>query len=323
MNHEEYEALISAQLDGELTADEKSRLSAHLAACPQCRQMQKEFLALQAGLLSIAAEPPAGLAAKIVEGLESQPVTVVPQKSRVGRRVAPWLAAAAMVALVFLGVVHPGFPFGGSTSEAPTEMCEEVTETTEAAMDEPEEEAWDSQAEGVTPDETAQAPQTQAQTHSGSTGTTQNSMAASDRPPSEDTAVPSDATGGSAGSGGSAPQAPVASETTEAPAVRDSKPTAEPPEDAKWSDTIDGYTAEDAPDEVPHKDVPLSDESHGLTWQEAMNALTAYLRNLGQSDPAVTPLGLSADGTSWLFSSGGGRYAVDRETGQITVLSSP
>ncbi len=48
MNCEEYEILLSARLDGALTPEETARLEAHLAQCPQCRQLAQELETLQA-----------------------------------------------------------------------------------------------------------------------------------------------------------------------------------------------------------------------------------------------------------------------------------
>ena len=42
MSHDAYEALISAQLDGDLSPEEEAGLEAHLAICPQCRAAKAE-----------------------------------------------------------------------------------------------------------------------------------------------------------------------------------------------------------------------------------------------------------------------------------------
>ena len=61
MNCEEYEILLSARLDGALTPEETARLEAHLAQCPQCRQLAQELETLQAQTAALTQEVPRAL----------------------------------------------------------------------------------------------------------------------------------------------------------------------------------------------------------------------------------------------------------------------
>ena len=132
MSHEAYEDLISAQLDGELTSEEAAQLEAHLAQCPQCRRAKREMETVHRLLLGAAAVPPADMEQRILAGLDA-PRAVTP---RLGRRVAPWIAAAAVVALVVLGVVKPQFPSQGNrTDEVQAEYAIESAEESEEAAE--------------------------------------------------------------------------------------------------------------------------------------------------------------------------------------------
>ena len=70
--HEPFEELISASLQGDLTADERRRLDAHLDGCDQCRQTLAAFSdqrRILAGLRHVA--PPRDLGARVRAGVES------------------------------------------------------------------------------------------------------------------------------------------------------------------------------------------------------------------------------------------------------------
>ena len=69
--HEPFEELISASLQGDLTADERRRLDAHLDGCEQCRQTLAAFSdqrRMLAGLRHVA--PPRDLGARVRAGIE-------------------------------------------------------------------------------------------------------------------------------------------------------------------------------------------------------------------------------------------------------------
>ncbi len=100
--------LISASLDGELTAAEEARLREHLAQCPACRALQAELAGLQAatqaGLETVA---PPELKARIMDELPAQ-------RKPAGKVVywRRWGAMAAAVALVALAAWQlPRFVF--------------------------------------------------------------------------------------------------------------------------------------------------------------------------------------------------------------------
>ena len=109
MNHESYEILISAQLDGALSPEEEAQLEKHLASCPACRRVRAELEGVHALLLGAAAPTPPQFSDRILSGLAAQEQRKRPPLLR---RAAPFLASAAVLALVLLGLVRPALPFG-------------------------------------------------------------------------------------------------------------------------------------------------------------------------------------------------------------------
>ena len=159
MNCEEYEILLSARLDGALTPEETARLEAHLAQCPQCRQLAQELETLQAQTAALTQEVPRALQ----ENLEGRDWSRVPQTgtapSKKKKRLLPWAAcAAAAVVLMVFGFTHLALPGGSSglskgfaalfslpgDREESTATAEDSTQSAD-----PEEEASD-QTDGAT-----------------------------------------------------------------------------------------------------------------------------------------------------------------------------
>ena len=71
-----YQQQISQMLDGELPAEQVQTLRAHLRTCPDCRHVYDDFLSLQTAVRDAAAEPPADLAARIMQQVRREPVPV-------------------------------------------------------------------------------------------------------------------------------------------------------------------------------------------------------------------------------------------------------
>ena len=63
--------LISAQLDGALTAEEAGALDEHLAQCPACRALRADLSTLHQLLPTLAEEPPAGLKDNIMKAVHA------------------------------------------------------------------------------------------------------------------------------------------------------------------------------------------------------------------------------------------------------------
>ena len=117
---EPYEDLLSAQLDGELTAREQADLTAHLETCPYCRKYARDLQALHASLLAMAADPPDWMTDSILEEAKASP-----NPAKKARRLAP-LACASVLALVLLGsapLLFGGDPAGESAGAESTEQA--------------------------------------------------------------------------------------------------------------------------------------------------------------------------------------------------------
>ncbi len=135
MNCENAFELISASLDGELTAAEEAQLREHLAQCPACRALQVELTGLQAATQAeLEAAAPPELKAKIIENLPAQtkPTAKVVYWKR-------WGAMAAAIALVALAAWRlPRFVFDPVEVDIAPAADQSVAGTTEAAADLPE-----------------------------------------------------------------------------------------------------------------------------------------------------------------------------------------
>ena len=74
-----YQQQISQMLDGELPAEQVQTLRAPLRTCPDCRHVYDDFLSLQTAVRDAAAEPPADLAARIMQQVRREPVPMAPR----------------------------------------------------------------------------------------------------------------------------------------------------------------------------------------------------------------------------------------------------
>jgi hypothetical protein len=115
--HEPFEELISASLHGDLTADERRRLDAHLDTCDQCRGTLAAFAEerrMIAGLRHVA--PPRDLGARVRAGIEYASVPWWRRPTTIFTAVGGTLAAVtgALLALVVLN----GNPTGPQVADA-------------------------------------------------------------------------------------------------------------------------------------------------------------------------------------------------------------
>lgn len=100
---ERYEADLSALLDGELEPAREEELRAHMETCDECRQLYETFSLLHED----AQEPPADLAARIMDAVRSEaPDNITPMPKKKNRWV-PWLAAAACFVVIVGALAIP------------------------------------------------------------------------------------------------------------------------------------------------------------------------------------------------------------------------
>lgn len=99
MNCDKYLELMSAALDGELSAEERRELDSHLAVCPDCAQLYQNLSGQTAVMRELDCEVPADLKERIMSNLPKQEQPAKQGKVIHWKRWAP-VAAAACLALV-------------------------------------------------------------------------------------------------------------------------------------------------------------------------------------------------------------------------------
>ncbi len=116
---DEIAALLSASLDGELTAEEQAALDEHLAVCPACRALLEELRSLQTAAANMEEIPaPAGFAAAVMAAVAADPAqeradNVIPFASKMARKRRKnwtrWVASVAAMAVIAVGAASlPG-----------------------------------------------------------------------------------------------------------------------------------------------------------------------------------------------------------------------
>lgn len=107
MNCETMLELMSAALDGELTAEEKAELDRHLAQCDQCRALFNDLRVIHASCDTLEAVPPPILKESILKNLPPQEPPALKQANKViPIRWKRWAAMAAAFVLVSLAAWH-------------------------------------------------------------------------------------------------------------------------------------------------------------------------------------------------------------------------
>ncbi len=93
--------LISARLDGALSAGEEAALEAHLALCPACRALLADLEELHGVLPELWTEPPADLTDRVMDRIRTEPSAASTRRSV--RRWKQWLSMVAVFAVILLG----------------------------------------------------------------------------------------------------------------------------------------------------------------------------------------------------------------------------
>lgn len=139
MNHrEEYAPMLSAYLDGELSAAEEARLRAHLDECEACREELAALAAVHEALLDETEyEAPAGFAEGVMARVRAEKTAAPKKAPHIGRR---WAGLAACAALaVLIGTLLPNvLRMGSSAPEGMTAGPAASTEYDAAIAEEPE-----------------------------------------------------------------------------------------------------------------------------------------------------------------------------------------
>lgn len=98
MNCEEALELISGHIDESNTQEEEAQLQAHLASCAACRAILSAYEELDTGLATLKAEPPAELAAGVMDAIRQE----ASASRKIRRFPARGIAATAVAAALLL-----------------------------------------------------------------------------------------------------------------------------------------------------------------------------------------------------------------------------
>ena len=297
----EYEVLLSARLDGELTRSESARLDAHLAACPSCQALAAQLEALRAELEGMNPVPPASLAKNVMEQVRNEAKTIpFPAKPAPKKHLARYGAFAAALALVIAG----GSFLAADRFGASSDMAETAAVAAEAEDTLPDED-WVEAAEA--PTETADVPM-------------------------EDTAAEESGVSPSPGAGGSygysiaqteptAPAAPAAEAE-----VSSGSAAAVVTEQAAAEEAVSDGAFETADFKEKNASESAVAAAPAVSEDRARSLLSAALADRGGSW-TVTSDGKNAAGTAWLFTAAdpaAGRslqFSVSVKDGTVTELS--
>lgn len=133
MTCSEYHILISAKLDGEITAEEAQQLAEHLRICPSSRSY--------ASLLEAAfspeqmTEPPAGLRDAILQKTAEMTVPKRTAGKKRILRIASAFAAAAACVVLCIAAIPIFLPKGASTDSAACKAADMAVYSAEADVD--------------------------------------------------------------------------------------------------------------------------------------------------------------------------------------------
>ena len=128
---DEIAELISASLDGQLTADEQTALEEHIARCPACSALLDDLRALHTAAADWEEVPaPDGFAASVMaavaaESAAKQNDKVIPFPAKKAKRShwKGWTVSAAAIAIVVLGAVSaPSLMGNFAAKDAAMEM---------------------------------------------------------------------------------------------------------------------------------------------------------------------------------------------------------
>ena len=140
--HEEFEALLDAFVDGELSPEELRAVQDHLNTCPDCRAYVDDALAIRAAFPTVEeTQVPEGFADGVMEAIRAQTAPT-------NKQAQPWkkllLPLAACIAIVLFQTLHPTAVQSpaGSGARSAADQAEATAEyALEPAMELPAEEA--------------------------------------------------------------------------------------------------------------------------------------------------------------------------------------
>ena len=112
---EEYEALISAFIDGALDEESRAELMEHMAGCPACQAYFDDQIAIHDALEGLEAQAPAGFTARVMDQVRREPQQMAAPEAAEKKAVAfpYWRRFAAMAACCAVVALAGFWAFGG------------------------------------------------------------------------------------------------------------------------------------------------------------------------------------------------------------------
>ena len=160
---EDYAALISAWLDGELNEEETGRLQAHLFTCPGCRAYLADLKAMGRAFPSLEeVEVPEDFTASVMARIRAQ---TPPEKKRAShtlwRRWGAWACCLALLVLVGGGVWRAGLVSHNMKNQVAAADAASMTTASAGAESDGSESAQAAPEEAAPEEENVQADQTE------------------------------------------------------------------------------------------------------------------------------------------------------------------
>lgn len=122
--------LISAGVDGELTAEETSILEEHLDHCEACRALLEQLRSIHEEMPGLNVPAPAGLTQGVMERVRAEKVIAMKPVRSARNRWRTWAASAAVFAVVLLGAGTLRYEAAPAGNEAPAAAQDARIETT-------------------------------------------------------------------------------------------------------------------------------------------------------------------------------------------------
>ena len=106
MNCEQIYELLSARLDGALSAEDEARVQAHLDACPDCRRLYEAMASIEEKTAELAVPAPEGLKRGVMYRIRQESGKQKKKRGYWGAGTGFGLIAAVLVLLVGTGVIR-------------------------------------------------------------------------------------------------------------------------------------------------------------------------------------------------------------------------
>lgn len=141
MNCEQIYELLSARLDGALSAEDEARLQAHLDACPDCRRLYEAMASIEEKTAELAVPAPEGLKRGVMYRIRQESGKQKKKRGYWGAGTGFGLIAAVLVLLVGTGVIRLPRPqtaakasAGGATVSHPSPSAEKPAQSAEETL---------------------------------------------------------------------------------------------------------------------------------------------------------------------------------------------